>query len=165
MHRRVPGSDARPEVAAIARARAARRCVKVTAGQHASCAMWRSPQRTRFSRNPRQSRRRDLRCGTRTAPRIHSLRRLDWLRPFRDGRAMPFTRTMPPHRGAALHGGPRSMRECEGRGARTPAPQNRRQSRPGSGARQGQGQGIHPWRVLKGTSGRATGNDIAARGD
>jgi hypothetical protein len=31
-------------------------------------------------------------------------RRLDWQRPFRDGRAMPFTRAVPPRQGAAAHG-------------------------------------------------------------
>jgi len=31
-------------------------------------------------------------------------RRLDWQRPFRDGRAMPFTLAEPPRQGAAVHG-------------------------------------------------------------
>jgi len=42
VHRRVPGADAKPVFAVIARATAARRCVKVIASQHASGAMWRS---------------------------------------------------------------------------------------------------------------------------
>jgi len=42
VHRQVPGADARPVFAVIAGAMAARRCVKVIAGQHASGAMWRS---------------------------------------------------------------------------------------------------------------------------
>ena len=44
------------------------------------------------------------RCGARAAPRTRPLRRLDWQRPFRDGRAMPFTRAVPPRRVAAVHG-------------------------------------------------------------
>lgn len=89
--------------AAVAIAVAARKFLKVIASQHASCAMWRSPQRTRLSWSPRQPQGETPGCGA-AAPRTHPHRRLDWLRPFRDGRAMPFTRTVPLRQSAAMHG-------------------------------------------------------------
>lgn len=109
------------------------------AGQHASCAMWRSPWQTRFSGNPRQPRRRDPRCGTRAAPRTRP--------PSPACLATPVPRrarnAVHADRGAApKHGSARlttSVRECEGKELERPAPQGWRHSRPGTGARDGIG--------------------------
>jgi hypothetical protein len=141
----------------------------VIAGQHASCAMWRPPWRTRSSRNPRQPRWRDLRCGARAAPRTHPHRRLDWQRPFRDERAMPFTRAVPPRLGAALQGWPKPVRECVGEEL------ERRLRRDGDvrgldqAREMGRARAIgmkrgRRWRVARATGCRATRQGVAARG-
>ncbi len=156
-------------LAAIAKAAAARRFVKVIAGQHASCAMWRPPWRTRSSRNPRQRRRRET---PGAVPERH--------------------RELVPH--AGLTGNARSATgaQCRSRGPcyRAMARQRTadrgqcvsargRNSNVGSAEsasfaawirrERWAGQGVrskcdHPRQGAQGTGGRATGNDIAARG-
>jgi hypothetical protein len=94
-------------------------------------------------------------------------RRLDWQRPFRDGRAMPFTR-----RGAAPRCGSardRGQGVSAREGTRTPAPQGRRHSRPGTGAREEMDKAVatkceRRQEGAQGTGGRATVDGIAARG-
>jgi len=88
-------------------------------------------------------------------------RRLDWQRPFRDERARPFTRAVPPRLGAALQGWPKPVRECVGEEL------ERRLRRDGDVRGLNQAREIgwakaiavnrgRRWRVARGTGGRAT---------